>query len=394
MRLRSVVELTVLVAAVVAPCRALAEEPTKAVAPKPADESAEWLLPSYEIEFGDADDWLQLTTGEWLRGNLRWMQAKGIEAGENVKFYSDQFNDTVISWSYVARFRSPKANTYVFLDKVKLVGPAVVTPDSVTVGTKDGPKTLPRSQLVSIIRGEQRERSWWSTAFSLGFAANAGNSNQGSLNTTWKLERADGRTLAGLGYNGTVGWAAGSLNTNRHLINFDVNLFFWRKFYLIPVVGQLLHDSFQNLGLRATPAAGAGVHLFRKQKHRRGHANSFEWDLQSGLGYQFTRLLSAASGVQNAQSDGFVMFRTYWQLKFINGNVEVEVDWRSNWVYTTIGNTNHSLSTTVTIEMTDMIDFVPSFLFLRTEKPQPEADGTIPKKNDYQLVVSLALEFG
>ncbi len=68
--------------------------------------------------------------------------------------------------------------------------------------------------------------------------------NQGSLNTTWKLERADGRTLAGLGYNGTVGWASGSLNTNRHLINFD-------------------------------------------------------------------------------------MFRTCWQFKFINGNVEVEVDWRS-----------------------------------------------------------------
>jgi len=348
----------------------------------------------YTIVFGDSHDWLQLTTGEWLRGRLRWMHAKGLQAGEQVKFYSEQLNDLLFDWYDVAQVHCANVKTLRFQGHRDVVGKCIVTMDRVVVEAPEGPKTFPRSKLVAIIDGEARERNWWSTALSVGFSANAGNTNQGSLNSTWSLQRADGRTLARLDYNGNVSWANGSLNANRHLVGFDVNLLVWKKFYVIPAVGQVLYDKFQNLKLRATPGAGGGMHAFSKAKRKKNHTNRFQWDLQAALGYQFARFFSTASGVANPQSDGFIMFRTFWKFDLLSGDVEISLDWRTNLVYTQIGNTNHVGTAVITIEVTDMIDFAPSFLFLRTENPEPEADGTVPKKNDYQVVVSLALEFG
>ncbi len=86
--------------------------------------------------------------------------------------------------------------------------------------------------------------------------------------------------------------------------------------------------------------------------------------MQSGLGYQFIKFFSTAAGVDNPQNDGFVSFRTHWKLEFLNDNVEI----------------------------TDMFNFVNSFLYLRTRDPETRSDGTVPKKNDYQIVVSLAIK--
>ncbi len=352
----------------------------------------EGLSSEYRLEFGDTDDWIELTTGEWLRGDLHWLRPKGLEAGKNVNFYSNKLDGLTLSWGSIASVHSPKVKSYKFKDNTTVSGKAMITKDLVIVETNEGVVTHPRSELASISEGPARERTWWSTMLSLGFSANAGNTSQGSLTTQWSLARQDGRSLAGLGYNGTVAYTDGELNVNRHLGTVDTALFLWDRVYLIPIDAQLLYDAFQNVKLRATPGAGAGVYLFNKTRERRKHTNQFEWDVQSGLGYQFLRLLSAATGVTNPQNDGFVMLRTHWKLEFLNDNVELTVDWRTNLVYTRFGSTNHTGTADVSVEITDMFNFVTSFLYLRTRDPLPRADGTEPKPNDYQVVVSLAFK--
>jgi len=352
----------------------------------------EGLSSEYRLVFGDTDDWIELTTGEWLRGDLHWLRPKGLEAGKNVNFYSNKLDGLTLSWGSIASVHSPKIKSYKFKDNTTVSGKAMITKDLVIVETNEGVVTHPRSELVSISEGPPRERTWWSTMLSLGFSANAGNTSQGSLTTQWSLAREDGRSLAGLNYNGTVAYTNGELNVNRHLGDVDTALFLWDRVYLIPISAQLLYDAFQNIKLRATPGAGAGVYLFNKTRQRKNHSNQFEWDVQSGLGYQFLRLLSAATGVTNPQNDGFVMLRTHWKLEFLNDNVELTVDWRTNLVYTRFGSTNHTGTAEVSVEITDMFDFVTSFLFLRTRDPLPRADGTEPKENDYQVVVSLAFK--
>ncbi|MBW2510119.1 MAG: DUF481 domain-containing protein [Deltaproteobacteria bacterium] len=253
------------------------------------------------------------------------------------------------------------------------------------VETADGVQSYARSELLSIVDGAPRERNWWSSKLGLGFSANAGNTNQGSLTAYFELTRADYRTRTRLRYDGTIGFANKEQNVNRNIGSASVKLFLSQRWYFTPGAVQFLNDRFQNIRFRATPGAGAGVHVFDTEK--------VEWDLQAGLGYQFIEYLSAAPEVKNPQNDGFISLGTWAEFEIVD-DVELELEWRTNLVYTTIGNTNHTGRAEFSVDITDIFDFAASFLFLRTEDHPPRADGTVPARNDYQIIVSVALEIG
>lgn len=343
------------------------------------EEAARGLPAEFLIQFGDTFDWLRLTSGEWLKGQLKRMRDDEIE------FDSDKLDIVTFDWDDVDRLQSPGVNTYVFEDKLDVVGRAVVTKDKVLVETKAGVQEYSRDMLLSIVEGAPRERNWWSSKLGAGVSLNTGNTNQGSLTAYFELVRADYRTRTKLRYDGTIGYANGEQNVNRHIGNADVRLYISRRWYFTPVASQFLYDKFQNIRFRATPGTGAGVHLFVTSR--------WEWDVDAGLGYQYLEFLSAASGVKNPQSDGFVSFGTWAKLEFYD-DIELEIEWRTNLMYTTIGNTNHTGNATFSIGITDVLDFETSFLFLRTEDPPARADGTQPEKNDYQIMIGLALDIG
>jgi hypothetical protein len=97
--------------------------------------------------------------------------------------------------------------------------------------------------------------------------------------------------------------------------------------------------------------------------------------------------------VQDPQSDGYMMFRMFADIDFTN-DIQLLIEWRTNLVYTTIKNTNHVGSLDFSLRVTTILHFNTSFLYLRTEEPFPRSDGTVPKKNDYQVVVGISLRIG
>jgi putative salt-induced outer membrane protein YdiY len=333
----------------------------------------------YWIEFDDNKDWLRLTSGEWLHGDLNWMRNGDFE------FDGDKTDLMRKGWSNVDQLHSPQVKTYVFRNRVDAMGRAMVTRDEVIVETEDGIKTFPRSELISILKGGQRERDWWVLELGVGFTGAFGNSNQSSLNADFGLGRHDQRTSTVLLYEGTFGAANREVNVNRHLGQVGVTLFLSDRFYLVPAAADFFHDRFANIKFRATPAALGGVQLF--------DTNRVEWDLECGLGYQFLRVIDTLPTVPNPQSDGFIPVRTYWEFD-ITGDIELDLSWQSNIVFTTIGNTNHMGEATFTVEITDIFNFKTEFEYFRTEQPLPREDGSIPKSNDFQLIVGFSIRVG
>jgi hypothetical protein len=218
-----------------------------------------------------------------------------------------------------------------------------------------------------------------------GITASAGNSKAITYNGFLGVYREDQLTRLRLEYDATFGKANGVRNINRHLGTAGIDVYLSKRWYLTPFASQFLSDEFQNIQFRATPAAGFGYHIIDKP--------DFEWDAESALGYQYLKWRSVGAGQENPQNDGFVMFRTLgtWD---ITGDIDWFFDWRTNLVFTTIGNTNHVGSTGMSIEVTDILDINFSFLYLRTEDPAPREDGSVPKKNDYQLVFGIGLDLG
>jgi hypothetical protein len=335
---------------------------------------------TYVIPFGDTFDWLQLVSGEWIKGNIDRMRS------EKMEFDSDKLDMLNLDFADVALVHSPQVNTYVFDDRVSATGPAVITGEQVIVQTAEGTKTFPRAELESIVEGE-KERDWWSMKLRFGLTLNRGNTNQLTYDIKFNTRREDRLTLLDLNYNATFGKTNGVQNVNRQLGEFLFNVFLGSRWWVTPAFGQLFNDRFQNIKFRATPAAGAGVHIFDMPK--------VKWDFITGIGYQYLNALAPAAGTRNPQNDAFIPLYTYWDFD-ITGDIDFTVSWLTNLVVTTIGNTNHTGKADLSVELTSVINLDLAFLYLRTEQPVQPADPALPaiEKNDYQLVVGISLELG
>lgn len=335
---------------------------------------------AYVLEFGDSFDWVQLVSGEWIKGNIARLR------NDKMEFDSDKLDMLYLDFADVLLVHSPQVNTYVFDDRASATGPAVITAEQVIVQTDEGTKTFPRSELESIVEGE-KERDWWSMKLRFGLTLNRGNTNQFTYDIKFNTRREDRLTLLDLNYNATFGKTNGVQNVNRQLGEFLFNVFLGSRWWVTPAFGQFFNDRFQNIKFRATPAAGAGVHIFDKPK--------VKWDFITGIGYQYLNALAPAAGTRNPQNDAFIPLYTYWDFD-ITGDIDFTVSWLTNLVVTTIGNTNHTGKADLSVELTSVIDLDLAFLYLRTEQPVQPADPALPaiEKNDYQLVVGISLELG
>jgi hypothetical protein len=339
---------------------------------------------TYIIEFGDTFDWVQMVSGEWLKGEMKRMR------DDNLEFDSDKLDMQNIDFADVTHVHSPAINTYVFDDHISATGRAVITPDKVIVETDEGTKTFPRSELESIVAGGEREKDWWSMKLRFGLTLNKGNTDQLTYDIDFSTRREDDMTLLDLGYNASFGQTGGVQNVNRHLGELDFKVFLSSRWFVTPLFGQLFNDRFQNIQFRATPATGAGFHIV--------DAPNVKWDFQTGVGYQYLDykdVTALPAGSPNPQHDAFIPLFTYADFD-ITGDVDLTVSWLTNLVVTTIGNTNHTGKADLAIELTSVLDLDIAFLFLRTEVPAPPPDPADPaiQKNDYQLVVGISLVLG
>ena len=343
---------------------------------------------TYVIQFGDTFDWVQMVSGEWIKGDMKRMR------NDTLEFDSDKLDMLNLDFADISLVHSPQANTYVFDNRISATGPAVITESRIIVQTEEGTKSFPRSELESIVEGQQ-EKDWWSMKLRFGLTLNRGNTDQLTYDVNFNTRREDKLTLLDLNYNSTFGKTNGAQNVNRHLGEGLFQVFLGSRWWVTPAFGQLFNDRFQNIKFRATPAAGAGVHIVDEAK--------VQWDFQTGIGYQYLNYLDAsllAAGGTNPQNDAFVPLYMYWDFD-ITGDIDLTMSWLTNLVVTTIGNTNHTGRADLSIELTRVLDLDIAFLYLRTEQPGPPPPPANPgdpldpiDKNDYQLVVGISLELG
>jgi hypothetical protein len=365
-----------------------AVDAVKASMARVEEQQAAGIGATYIIEFGDTFDWVRMVSGEWLKGDMKRMR------DDNLEFDSDKLNMQNIDFADVSHVHSPVVNTYVFDDRISVTGRAVITPDKVIVETIDGTKTFPRSELESIVAGGEREKDWWSMKLRFGLTLNKGNTDQLTYDINFNTRREDRLTLLDLNYNASFGQTEGTQNVNRHLGELDFKVFLSSRWFVTPLFGQIFNDRFQNIQLRATPAAGAGIHII--------DVPNVKWDFQTGVGYQYLDYKDATllAGGSDPQNDAFIPLYTYADFD-ITGDLDLTLSWLTNLVVTTIGNTNHTGKADFAIELTSVLDLDVAFLYLRTEEPAPPAPPApgdpVPdpiQKNDYQLIVGISLELG
>jgi putative salt-induced outer membrane protein YdiY len=325
----------------------------------------------------DGFDWIQLKSGEWLKGSIQAMQDRKLE------FDSDELKDLTFDWKDIRQVRSPHLNEMLLVNQEELKGPVVITPDLVTVGGAE-PRTFPRSELQSITPGGSREADYWSGRVSLGFALRAGNTKSVDYNAQASLQRRTPATRLKLDYIGNFSSLDGVENANNHRVNAEFDYWLSRRLYVILPQAEYFSDPFQNIADRATLGGGAGYDIIDR--------SVLEWNVSLGPAYQQTWFDSVEGSESESRGRAALAFGTDfdWQ---ITRRIELILQYSGQYTSRDVGESLQHAVGTLSVELTKRFDLDVSFVWDRTQNPQPDSSGVVPQQDDYRLTLGLGVRF-
>ncbi len=330
-----------------------------------------WVPPA------DPFDWIQLKSGEWLRGRIKALQDRELE------FDSEELDDLTFDWKDIRQVRSSHTLDVLFVNGEKVSGPVAITPTEVAVSGAV-PRALPRDQLQSLTPGGSRERNYWSGKLSLGATVRAGNTEQVDFNASADLERRTPATRLNADYIGNLSTIDGVENVNNHRVSAEFDLWLSRRLYLILPFVEYYKDPLQNLAHRLTGGLGVGYDLIDRPK--------LEWSISTGPALQYAWFESAQAGEPSEKGTAALIFGTSFDWD-ITRKIEWILEYHGQFTSREVGETTQHAVATLSLDVTKRIDLDVSLTWDRITQPKIGADGLEPEPDDFRLVVGLGIDF-
>lgn len=338
------------------------------------DSPAQWAPPA---PLEDGFDWIQLVSGEWLKGKLVALQ------DETLEFESEELDELEFDWKDVIQVRSPHALDLLFEDKTEVSGPISITRDLVTVGGAT-PRTFPRAGLLGITRGGARERNYWSGDASFGLTLRSGNVDEVLYNAQASLQRRTPATRFSLDYLGNVTSAEGTKSSDNHRVNAEYDLWLSRRLYLIVPSGEYFTDEFQNIDSRVTLGAGLGYDLLDR--------TALEWNVSALPSIQSTRFDSVQAGEDDSRNEGALVLGSEFDWE-ISRRMDFVLEYQGQFTNSEFGQTIHHTLCKLDIELTKIFDLDISLVWDRVGDPEQAEDGTTPEKDDLRLILGFGFDY-
>ena len=321
-------------------------------------------------------DWLQLKSGEWLRGKLHGMQNRKLE------FESDELDDLMFDWKDVHQVIAPRA-LVSYGDRQSAAGSVRVDREKVIVtGVEE--VSFPRYDLVGIAPGTPRELDYWSGKFNVGLNLRAGNTRQSDLVSKIKLERRTPQTHLKLEYTGNFSELNGVESVNNQRLTETFDLFLTRRLFLRVPQAEYYHDPFQNIDRRTTVGGGVGYYFIDRPK--------VEWLVSGGPAYQRIRFSTVEAGEPQERSTPAFSLQSSFDIE-LTKRTDLELSYEAIVANQNSGGFTHHAGITLEIDLTRRIDLDISLIWDRITHPQADSSGVAPKNDDLRLNLSLGVKF-
>ena len=326
----------------------------------------------------DGFDWIQLNSGEWLKGELKRLYQRKLE------FDSDKLGLLEFDWEDVKEVRGQRVFGVRFEGPISVDGLLQVTENKVIVTVGEKEREFRRDRLISIAPGGEREIDYWSGKLSIGLDFTRGNTDQTQYSSIAKINRRTSGTRLAVDYLGNFSRTEGVETINNQRVGGSFDIFKTRNYYYRPFFGEYFRDPIKNIEHRITLGAGLGYHIINTPKT--------EWEVSGGPAFQTTRFVSTGEGEDSSESTSALVAGTHFNRE-LTKRVDFDFRYDVQIVNEASGNYTHHFVVAVETEITRWLDFDVSLVWDRTKDPTPEADGTVPKPDDFYLIFGLGIEF-
>lgn len=326
----------------------------------------------------DQFDWIQLTSGEWLKGELKRVYMKRLE------FDSDKLDLQEFDLEDVKQVRCPRNFSIRLVGPITVDGLLQVTENKVIVTVGDEQREFKRDQLVAIAPGGKKEIDYWSSKISIGSNFSKGNTDQIQYNATAHIKRRTSKSRFIVDYLGNITETDSIETINNHRIQSQFDIFKTKKYFFRPVFGEYYRDPHKNIEHRFSLGGGMGYHII--------YTSKTDWLVAGGPGYQTTRFVSVEPGQDSSEWTPGLMAGTYFDTE-LTKRIDFTFKYTFHILNKASGTYTHHSVTTFETDLTEWLDFDISFVWDRVQKPTSDSDGKIPKKDDFYLIFALGIDF-
>ncbi len=320
-------------------------------------------------------DWIQLTSGEWLKGDLRSLERDVLD------FDSDKLGILELDWEDVKQVMSAKPMAILYGENDTAVGYLVTEgKELVVLGTE---VRVPLDEVISIAKGTPNERDLWTGDISLTLNLRTGNIEQQDFNSSVKLRRKTALTTYRLSYLGHYSYYDSVENANDHRATTTFDYRLDRVWFFRPVSVNYYRDPFQNINHEWTVGAGMGLYVL--------DTTDITWIVTAGPGYQVTHYSETPEGDEDAVDSAVFFFSTQYEHE-VTDDVDVEGAYQVIYSDDASGRAKHHAELSLEVDLTDSLDLMVAIYWDRIDKPQPDELGIEPEPDDAQLAVGLNLE--
>jgi len=325
----------------------------------------------------DKSDWLQLKSGEWLRGRLKYIQNKRVE------FDSDEMEEQNFKLKDVRQLYPAEPMYVKFDNREPAFGTIVISNRQVSVS---GPEqlTLPDDQLTGLTPSGELGIHDWSGNLSVGLSLQSGNRQVTTVSTSAELARRTPATTLILDYLGNYSDVDGSRVTDNQRVNLTYDIRLDKHWFLRPGQFEYYRDSIANIKYRLLGGAGAGYYFFDN--------DTVTWRVSAGPGYQYTRFDTVEPGEDESASTPAGVFQTFFKIDFTR-RLKFSETFTSTVTSREAGQYTHHAVTLLEFEIKHHLDLDVSFVWDYIHNPQVEAGGIAPEKSDYYLTVGFGVRF-
>lgn len=322
-------------------------------------------------------DWVQLTSGEWLKGEIKELQ------DDSFTFESDILDTLEIDWEDVEQLHSRKTNTLGMVDGGTAIGSLTVDASSVTISNQAGSRQIKRQELRSIIPGGRQEIDYWTIKANAGGSLRSGNVEQSDFVVGLSVQRRTPASRLRFNYDGNQSDVSGTETANSARVTTTFDYYMTPRLFLqVPSV-KYTRDPFQNIEHRITPGAGLGYDFVDQ--------GSLKWDLFGGVGYQYTEFSSVAPGDAGTEDTATALLGTVvdWEATdFLDVIYSQTVSMPIPDTESFITHANLELS----IELTGRLDLDFNFIWDYVNNPTADSTGLVPEQSDFRSTISLGWE--
>jgi len=328
-------------------------------------------------------DWVQLTSGEWLRGELKSMYNKKLE------FDSDKLDLLTIDWEDVKYLQSFQPGNVKIENHGSIVGVLTISDKKITVKNKQEIIEFNRDEIISFSPAGDREIDLWSINFTLGINLKSGNTEQVDTNLKLSAKRrtADSRFL--LDYIGNLSKTnaiSGNLveTINNHRLSGALDIYVTRYFFYNPINIEFYIDPFQNIELRTTIGAGLGYTFV--------DTGITEWNVTVGPAYISTKYSSVQAGDDIHVESGSLKISTELDTELTK---TIDFIYKYNMLVSEkkSGGYSHHMIATLQSEISKELDLDISAVWDRMTYPTQDEAGVEPEQDDFQVLLGMSYSF-